>query len=52
MKEEAEKVDKFEKECKLEVSQKEKQVCSVLPSNMYSFFVINGAVQEPSVSGY
>lgn len=37
MKEEAEKMDLFEKECKLEVSQKEKQVCSVLPSNIYSF---------------
>lgn len=36
VKEEAEKVDKFEKECKLEVSMKEKQVCSVLQSSMYS----------------
>lgn len=30
-------MDKFEKECRLEVSMKEKQVCSLLQSSMYSF---------------
>lgn len=35
-------MDKLEKECQLEVSVKEKQVCSLLQSNMYSFsFEIN-----------
>ncbi|NXS10286.1 SYCP1 protein, partial [Neodrepanis coruscans] len=33
LKEEAEKVDKFEKECKLEVSQKEKQISALITQN-------------------
>lgn len=38
-------MDKAEKEWKLEVSMKEKQVCSVLQSNKYSFiFEISLAV--------
>lgn len=38
-------MDNFERECKLEVSMKEKQVCSVLKSNMYRFiFATNLAV--------
>lgn len=38
-------MDNFERECKLEVSMKEKQVCSVLKSIMYRFiFATNLAV--------